>query len=60
MKVTRVELRDIQPSQGVQQAMEKQMTAEREKRASIKAASWVADSARALASSNCCLAWASA
>ncbi|MEB3264887.1 MAG: stomatin-like protein [Synechococcus sp.] len=35
VKVTRVELRDIQPSQGVQQAMEKQMTAEREKRASI-------------------------
>ena len=35
VKVTRVELRDIQPSQGVQQAMEQQMTAEREKRASI-------------------------
>ena len=35
VKVTRVELRDIQPSKGVQQAMEQQMTAEREKRASI-------------------------
>ncbi|MCT0213863.1 paraslipin [Synechococcus sp. CS-1324] len=35
VKVTRVELRDIQPSQGVQQAMEQQMTAEREKRAAI-------------------------
>ncbi len=35
VKVTRVELRDIQPSRGVQQAMEQQMTAEREKRASI-------------------------
>jgi regulator of protease activity HflC (stomatin/prohibitin superfamily) len=35
VKVTRVELRDIQPTQGVQQAMEKQMTAEREKRAAI-------------------------
>ena len=35
VKVTRVELRDIQPSHGVQQAMEQQMTAEREKRASI-------------------------
>ena len=35
MKVTRVELRDIQPSRGVQQAMEQQMTAEREKRAAI-------------------------
>jgi regulator of protease activity HflC (stomatin/prohibitin superfamily) len=35
VKVTRVELRDIQPSSGVQQAMEKQMTAEREKRAAI-------------------------
>ena len=32
---TRVELRDIQPSRGVQQAMEQQMTAEREKRAAI-------------------------
>jgi regulator of protease activity HflC (stomatin/prohibitin superfamily) len=35
VKVTRVEMRDIQPSKGVQQAMEQQMTAEREKRASI-------------------------
>jgi regulator of protease activity HflC (stomatin/prohibitin superfamily) len=35
VKVTRVELRDIQPSRGVQQAMEQQMTAEREKRAAI-------------------------
>ena len=35
VKVTRVELRDIQPSRGVQQAMEQQMTAEREKRAVI-------------------------
>jgi len=35
VKVTRVELRDIKPSQGVQQAMEQQMTAEREKRAAI-------------------------
>ena len=35
VKVTRVEMRDIQPSQGVQQAMEQQMTAEREKRAAI-------------------------
>ena len=35
VKVTRVELRDIKPSDGVQQAMEQQMTAEREKRAAI-------------------------
>ena len=35
VKVTRVELRDIHPSPGVQQAMEQQMTAEREKRAAI-------------------------
>jgi regulator of protease activity HflC (stomatin/prohibitin superfamily) len=35
VKVTRVEMRDIQPSRGVQQAMEQQMTAEREKRAAI-------------------------
>jgi len=35
VKVTRVELRDIKPSVGVQQAMEQQMTAEREKRAAI-------------------------
>ena len=35
VKVTRVELRDVQPSEGVQQAMEQQMTAEREKRAAI-------------------------
>ena len=35
VKVTRAELRDIQPSRGVQQAMEQQMTAEREKRAAI-------------------------
>jgi regulator of protease activity HflC (stomatin/prohibitin superfamily) len=35
VKVTRVELRDIKPTPGVQQAMEQQMTAEREKRAAI-------------------------
>ncbi|MFZ0409611.1 MAG: stomatin-like protein [Cyanobium sp.] len=35
VKVTRVEMRDIKPSVGVQQAMEQQMTAEREKRAAI-------------------------
>ncbi len=35
VKVTRVEMRDIKPSMGVQQAMEQQMTAEREKRAAI-------------------------
>ena len=35
VKVTRVDLRDIQPTRGVQQAMEQQMTAEREKRAAI-------------------------
>jgi regulator of protease activity HflC (stomatin/prohibitin superfamily) len=35
VKVTRVELRDIKPTVGVQQAMEQQMTAEREKRAAI-------------------------
>ena len=35
VKVTRVEMRDIRPSAGVQQAMEQQMTAEREKRAAI-------------------------
>ncbi|MEI6030846.1 MAG: stomatin-like protein [Synechococcaceae cyanobacterium ELA739] len=35
VKVTRVEMRDIKPSIGVQQAMEQQMTAEREKRAAI-------------------------
>jgi regulator of protease activity HflC (stomatin/prohibitin superfamily) len=35
VKVTRVEMRDIRPSKGVQQAMEQQMTAEREKRAAI-------------------------
>ena len=35
VKVTRVEMRDIRPSEGVQQAMEQQMTAEREKRAAI-------------------------
>ena len=35
VKVTRVEMRDIVPSAGVQQAMEQQMTAEREKRAAI-------------------------
>jgi regulator of protease activity HflC (stomatin/prohibitin superfamily) len=35
VKVTRVELRDIRPTPGVQQAMEQQMTAEREKRAAI-------------------------
>ena len=35
VKVTRVELRDIKPTRGVQQAMEQQMTAEREKRAAI-------------------------
>jgi regulator of protease activity HflC (stomatin/prohibitin superfamily) len=35
VKVTRVELRDIKPTVGVQQAMEQQMTAEREKRAAV-------------------------
>lgn len=35
VKVTRVEMRDIVPSPGVQQAMEMQMSAEREKRAAI-------------------------
>ena len=35
VKVTRVEMRDIHPSEGVQRAMEQQMTAEREKRAAI-------------------------
>ncbi|QEY32027.1 SPFH/Band 7/PHB domain protein [Synechococcus sp. RSCCF101] len=35
VKVTRVEMRDIVPSAGVQQAMEQQMTAEREKRAAV-------------------------
>ena len=35
IKVTRVELRDIKPSARVQDAMEQQMTAEREKRAAI-------------------------
>ena len=35
IKVTRVELRDILPSSGVLQAMEKQMTAERRKRATV-------------------------
>ncbi|MCY7286397.1 MAG: SPFH/Band 7/PHB domain protein [Cyanobacteria bacterium CAN_BIN43] len=35
VKVTRVELRDIIPSQAVQEAMELQMSAERRKRASI-------------------------
>jgi regulator of protease activity HflC (stomatin/prohibitin superfamily) len=35
VKVTRVEMRDIKPTMGVQQAMEQQMTAEREKRAAI-------------------------
>ncbi len=35
VKVTRVEMRDIVPSSGVQQAMEMQMSAEREKRAAI-------------------------
>ena len=44
VKVTRVELRDIQPSRGVQQAMEQQMTAEREKRAAILRSEGVRDS----------------
>lgn len=35
VKVTRVGMRDIVPSAGVQQAMEQQMTAEREKRAAV-------------------------
>ena len=35
VKVTRVEMRDINPSPGVKQAMEAQMTAERDKRAAI-------------------------
>ncbi|MEM9511578.1 MAG: SPFH domain-containing protein [Cyanobacteria bacterium P01_E01_bin.48] len=37
VKVTRVEVKDIQPSRTVQDSMEKQMAAEREKRASILA-----------------------
>lgn len=37
IKVTRVELRDILPSAGVAAAMEKQMTAERSKRAAVLA-----------------------
>lgn len=44
VKVTRVELRDIRPSAGVQQAMEQQMTAEREKRAAILRSEGVRDS----------------
>jgi regulator of protease activity HflC (stomatin/prohibitin superfamily) len=44
VKVTRVELRDIHPSAGVQQAMEQQMTAEREKRAAILRSEGVRDS----------------
>ncbi len=44
VKVTRVELRDIRPSSGVQQAMEQQMTAEREKRAAILRSEGVRDS----------------
>ncbi|MEN9210206.1 MAG: SPFH domain-containing protein, partial [Thermostichus sp. DG02_2_bins_29] len=35
IKVTRVEVKDIQPSKTVQDSMEKQMAAEREKRAAI-------------------------
>ena len=35
IKVTRVELRELLPSSGVREAMEKQMTAERRKRATI-------------------------
>jgi regulator of protease activity HflC (stomatin/prohibitin superfamily) len=35
IKITRVEVRDIQPSKTVQDSMEKQMAAEREKRAAI-------------------------
>ncbi len=35
MKVTRVELRDIIPSQAVRESMELQMSAERRKRAAI-------------------------
>lgn len=45
VKVTRVELRDIMPSKAVQDSMELQMTAERQKRANILTSEGLRDSA---------------
>ena len=45
VKVTRVELRDISPSKAVQDSMELQMTAERQKRAAILTSEGERDSA---------------
>lgn len=45
VKVTRVELRDIAPSRAVQDAMELQMTAERQKRANVLTSEGERDSA---------------
>ncbi len=45
VKVTRVELRDIAPSKAIQNAMEMQMTAERQKRANILTSEGERDSA---------------
>ena len=45
VKVTRVELRDISPSKAVQDAMELQMTAERQKRANVLTSEGERDSA---------------
>ena len=45
VKITRVELRDISPSKAVQDAMELQMTAERQKRADILTSEGERDSA---------------
>ncbi|MEL6161524.1 MAG: SPFH domain-containing protein [Cyanobacteria bacterium J06623_5] len=45
VKVTRVELRDIAPSKAVQDAMELQMTAERQKRAAVLTSEGERDSA---------------
>ena len=45
VKITRVELRDISPSKAVQDAMELQMTAERQKRANILTSEGERDSA---------------
>ncbi|MEL7351800.1 MAG: SPFH domain-containing protein [Cyanobacteria bacterium P01_A01_bin.116] len=45
VKVTRVELRDISPSKAVQDAMELQMTAERQKRADVLTSEGERDSA---------------
>ncbi len=45
VKVTRVELRDIAPSKAVQDAMELQMTAERQKRANVLTSEGERDSA---------------